>query len=303
MNVLVVDDSRAIRNLVTAYVEEMGFRVLLAADGAEALEVFGQHAVDLVLMDVEMPGINGFETTRRMRARLKDEWLPIVYLSSKSTDDYFVEGIQAGGDAYLEKPVNGPVLQSMVRAMGRISAMRAALLKANEDLERMAFVDILTDLTNRRGFMNLYAKEWARSNRDCSPLSVLLVDIDYFKGYNDNYGHLEGDDCLRRVARQLAKGVLRPADTVARYGGEEFVVLLPDTDLSGAVEVAERLRESVLAAEVRHEFSPAAPCVSVSIGVAQKRPEMSPDMLLSGADACLYQAKEKGRNRVCAALD
>ncbi|MCP5161302.1 MAG: diguanylate cyclase [Hahellaceae bacterium] len=303
MNVMVVEDSRAIRNLVTAYVEEMGFRVLPAEDGAAALDLFSQHSIDLILMDVEMPGINGFEVTRRMRARLRNDWLPIIFLSSKSSDQHFIDGIQAGGDAYLAKPVNGPVLQSMVRAMGRIAAMRDDLVKANKELERMAHVDILTDLTNRRGFMAAYMREWARSNRDGTPLSIVLIDIDYFKGYNDNYGHLEGDACLRRVARALANAVMRPADVVARFGGEEFVVLLPNTDLAGASDVAERLRAAVENVGIKHEFSSVATHVTISVGVAQKRPEMAPELLLSSADEFLYKAKERGRNNVCSAPD
>jgi len=299
MNVLLVEDSRAIRHLVAAYVEEVGHKVLMAESGESALELFDQEHVDLVLMDIELPGIDGFEVTRRMRARLADDWLPIVFLSSNSSDQHFIKGIKAGGDAYLAKPVNGPVLQSMVQAMGRIASIQEQLQKVNGELNRLAHVDVLTELTNRRGFFMSYEREWGRADRENEALSVILVDIDSFKAYNDNYGHLEGDDCLRQVARAMASCILRPADVVARYGGEEFVVLLPNTSSDGAILVAERLREAVEKEAIPHTHSLAGKTVSVSLGVAEKAEGQTSDGLLEAADKNLYKAKEGGRNQVC----
>ena len=301
MNVLLVEDSRAIRHLVTAYVEEVGHRVLSAESGESALELFDKEQIDLVLMDIELPGIDGFEVTRRMRARLSDDWLPIVFLSSNSSDQHFVKGIKAGGDAYLSKPVNGPVLQSMVQAMGRIASIQEQLQKVNGELSRLAHVDVLTELTNRRGFFTSYDREWGRASREKEPLTIILIDIDSFKVYNDNYGHLEGDDCLRRVAQSMANNVLRPTDIIARYGGEEFVVLLPNTSQEGALLVAERLRGAVEQQKIPHAHSPASQYVTVSVGVAGKREEHDQNGLLESADRCLYRAKDSGRNRVCMA--
>lgn len=299
MNVLLVEDSRAIRHLVAAYVEEVGHKVLMAESGESALELFDQEHVDLVLMDIELPGIDGFEVTRRMRARLADEWLPIVFLSSNASDQHFVRGIKAGGDAYLAKPVNGPVLQSMVQAMGRIASIQEQLQKVNCELNRLAHVDVLTELTNRRGFFMSYDREWGRADRENETLSVILIDIDSFKAYNDNYGHLEGDDCLRRVAQSMASCILRPADVIARYGGEEFIVLLPNTSTEGAMLVAERLRQVVEKEAIPHAYSLGGPTVSVSLGVAEKTENQTSDGLLEAADKNLYKAKEGGRNQVC----
>ncbi len=299
MNVLLVEDSRAIRHLVTAYVEEVGHRVLSADSGESALELFDKERIDLVLMDIELPGIDGFETTRRMRARLSDTWLPIVFFSSNTSDQHFVEGIKAGGDAYLTKPVNGAVLQSMVKAMGRIALVQEQLQQANNELLRLAHIDALTELSNRRGFTMAYSREWGRASRENEPLSVALIDVDFFKAYNDLYGHLAGDDCLRCVAKALLQGLLRPVDIIARYGGEEFVVLLPNTALDGAKLVAERLREAVASQWLKHERSVTADHVTISIGVAAKEAGQRPEALLEKADKHLYQAKESGRNRVC----
>lgn len=298
MNVLLVEDSRAIRHLVTAYVEEVGHRVMSAESGEIAMELFDQNQVDLVLMDIELPGIDGFEVTRRMRARLSDDWLPIVFLSSNSSDQHFVEGIKAGGDAYLAKPVNGPVLQSMVQAMGRIAAIQEQLQTVNEELSRLAHVDALTELNNRRGFVLHYGREWGRSSRESQPLSVIMIDIDSFKTYNDNYGHLAGDDCLRIVAKILMSNLLRPVDMVARYGGEEFVVLLPNTSLDGAKLVAERLRASIESENILHDYSPVGKHITISAGCAEKVAGQAPNQLIDVADKNLYKAKENGRNQV-----
>ncbi|MFD2231630.1 diguanylate cyclase [Alkalimarinus sediminis] len=300
MNVLLVEDSRAIRHLVTAYVEEVGHRVMSAETGEIAMELFDQNQIDLVLMDIELPGIDGFEVTRRMRARLSNDWLPIVFLSSNSSDQHFVEGIKAGGDAYLAKPVNGPVLQSMVQAMGRIAAIQEQLQTVNQELSRLAHVDSLTELNNRRGFVLHYGREWGRSSREAQPLSIIMIDIDSFKTYNDNYGHLAGDDCLRLVAKILMSNLLRPVDMVARYGGEEFVVLLPNTSLDGAKLVAERLRAAVESENLKHEFSPVAKHVTISAGCAEKVAGQAPNLLIDVADKNLYKAKENGRNQVFA---
>ncbi len=298
MNVLLVEDSRAIRHLVTAYVEEVGHRVMSAESGEIAMELFDQNQVDLVLMDIELPGIDGFEVTRRMRARLSDDWLPIVFLSSNASDQHFVEGIKAGGDAYLSKPVNGPVLQSMVQAMGRIAAIQEQLQTVNEELSRLAHIDSLTELNNRRGFVLHYGREWGRSSRESQPISVIMIDIDSFKTYNDNYGHLAGDDCLRLVSKILMSNLLRPVDMVARYGGEEFVVLLPNTSLDGAKLVAERLRSSIENENMLHEFSPVGKCITISAGCAEKAAGQLPNQLIDAADKNLYKAKVNGRNQI-----
>lgn len=177
------------------------------------------------------------------------------------------------------------------------------LQKANRVLKQMANLDGLTLVANRRRFDEVLMREWSRMRRQEECLSLIMADIDHFKGYNDAYGHLQGDDCLRRVADAIRAEVKRPGDLVARYGGEEFAVILPSTAVEGAVRVAEAIREGVRILQIPHGRSPVAPCVTLSLGAAGVVPPADSDdpaVLIARADAALYEAKRRGRNRVCA---
>ena len=176
--------------------------------------------------------------------------------------------------------------------------MQEQLQKVNDELSRLAHVDALTELTNRRGFMLNYGREWGRACRDSEPLSVVMIDIDSFKSYNDEYGHLAGDDCLRKVADAMASSILRPADILARFGGEEFILLLPNTNVGGALLVAERLRSAVENQKLVHEYALAVGYVTISLGVSEKVDGQTPEDFLNSADKNLYKAKESGRNQV-----
>jgi diguanylate cyclase (GGDEF)-like protein len=194
---------------------------------------------------------------------------------------------------YITKPIRAPIVKARVDTHVRLKRYR-------DKLERMSWIDGLTGLANRRRFDEALAREWERTRRDEAPLSVILMDVDHFKGFNDNYGHQAGDDCLQEVARALADTVSRPADLVARYGGEEFVCLLPGTDCAGAEQLAEGIRAAVADLGIRHEHSSAADHVTLSLGVACTVPdgERRPQELSQQADENLYTAKESGRNRV-----
>lgn len=298
MNVLVVEDSKSIRDLICAFIQDLGHQTTSADNGEKALEVASVDTIDLVLMDVELPGIDGYETTRRMRARWADNWIPVIFLSANYSSGHFVEGIEAGGDAYLAKPVNGAVLQAMVKAMARIASMRDELKRVNKELADLSVIDPLTSLINRCGLNMHLSREWGRANRESAPLSLMLIDVDHFKKYNDNYGHLEGDRCLEQVGKAMMAVAKRPTDVVARYGGEEFIIVLPNTHLAGAAEVAEWVRAAIEKLAIPHAHSSAAQYVTVSIGVAEKGEKTYSDDLISEADKALYAAKEKGRNGV-----
>jgi diguanylate cyclase (GGDEF)-like protein len=298
MNVLIVEDSRSLRITIQACVEDLSHTALCAATGEEGLEIFKNSDVDLVLMDIELPGINGFEVTRRIRELLKNDWIPIIFLSAQNSDADFIEGIGAGGDAYLFKPVNAAVLQSMVSAMGRIAGVQEQLQEANRQLESMAYVDPLTKLLNRRGMMNSMEREWSRSNRNNLALSILLLDVDHFKAYNDFYGHLEGYRCLERISETLQKATLRPADIACRFGGEEFLVLLPETSAQGAREVGVRILAALKEEKLPHETSSTVDYVTVSIGVASNVDHTDIESMIRAADEHLYQAKAAGRNQI-----
>lgn len=297
-NILVVDDSAAMRALVSHVVSEIGHTPILASSGEEAVEIIAKEDIGLVVLDVELPGINGFETCQQLRAAKTSDWFPVIYLSASTTDEYIVNGLDAGGDAYVAKPINARVLEAIIRAMGRIADMKKELAAANRELQKLAHYDGLTQILNRRGFEDSLARFWKQAQREKSELALMLIDVDFFKPYNDNYGHLQGDDTLRQVAQCIDATLLRPIDIAARYGGEEFVVLLPGTNLEGAETVGQRLLESVQALKIQHEYSKASAFVSVSIGLALSSEVESETALIEKADKGLYAAKESGRNRI-----
>jgi diguanylate cyclase (GGDEF)-like protein len=306
MRILVVDDSKTIRQVVAECLKTMGHDVVYAENGEECLDFVSANDVDLILMDVEMPGLSGVEATKAIRDFKKADWFPIIFLTSRNDDESFTNGILAGGDAYLSKPINPLRLQLTVIAMERIYLMRQKLQKtqqelevANQELERLSYYDQLTGLANRRSFDSILDRQFALSRRNKSPLSLIICDIDYFKIYNDNYGHQQGDHCLAQVANLIRGHVARPTDLACRYGGEEFTVILPDTGLQGAKQVAEKIRLGVFESGIPHAGSKVAPSVSLSLGVATYAGQFkAPPEVTEAADGALYRAKEQGRNRV-----
>ena len=313
MKALVIEDTVTSATLICHLLDKMGLEPIHARDGQSGIEAVKQERPDLILLDIRMPGLDGFEVARRIRQLERDgEWTPIIFLSARASDDDLARGIGVGGDDYLVKPVSEIVLRAKVRAMQRIAQMRYSLLvltrkldEANRELTRLSAVDGLTGIANRRSFDEALQREWRRAARKGSPVSLLIADVDYFKDFNDGYGHQRGDDCLKKVAHVIAGRLRRPTDLAARYGGEEFVVVLPETDESGAVEVAEGMRRAVEAESIRHDFSAVAPFLTISIGVASMIPERNDEDgfrdLLAQADTALYRAKRAGRNRCLSA--
>lgn len=297
MNVLIVDDQRVMREISKSVVSSMGHACLEAENGEDAIAIIQSEKVDLMLLDVEMPGINGFQTAKLIREQ-SNIWFPIIFLSAKTDAEFFVEGIRSGGDAYLFKPVVPEVLGAMVKAMERIVNAQDELHHAKVKMEQLAHRDALTGLVNRRGFDNAINLEFDKAKADKTPLTLMMLDVDHFKQYNDNYGHQAGDDCLVCVARVLEKTLCREFDMVARYGGEEFSVILPNTPLAEANIVAERIVAQMAQANIPHEYSSAAKHVTVSGGMVQLHQHQSPADLIEVADKQLYQAKNQGRNQV-----
>ncbi len=303
-HVMVVDDSVTQRTILTEFLESMAtdltsFEITCCVSGDEALMEVSERVPDLIILDVEMPGLSGFDTCKAIRGFLQDTWVPIIYLTGRTDPEDIVEGLSAGGDTYITKPVHQEVFKAIAKAMLRVSDIQAQLLEANKALDEIAHFDALTQIMNRRGYEDMLARLWKDHERRNSPLSILLLDIDSFKKYNDGYGHIKGDECLRDVAQTLKQALKRPIDIIARYGGEEFVVLLPGTDKAGAVLVGERFVEAMKQANIPHEYSEAAKHVTVSIGAAQAESEDTIEKILKRADEALYQAKEAGRNQVC----
>ncbi|MBI2305713.1 MAG: diguanylate cyclase [Rhodocyclales bacterium] len=308
MKTLVVEDTRISLKLVCHHLERMGIAPIAAENGARAVELFVAEQPDMVLLDIVLPDIDGFEVARRIRqAEKPGDWTPILFLTSMTDDEALEKGIAAGGDDYLYKPVSDVVLGAKIRAMQRIIQMRNSLLVmtrkldiANQELRRLTSLDGLTGIANRRHFQETLDREWRRSMRKGSEFSILMCDVDGFKAFNDTLGHQAGDECLRRVAQALAGAMVRGGDFVARYGGEEFAAILPDTPLAGALVVAERMRGAIRALDIEHPKSESG-LLTMSFGAASGvgMPEAEAMGLVKLADKALYEAKHLGRDRVC----
>jgi diguanylate cyclase (GGDEF)-like protein len=308
--ILIIDDSATIRAGLAAEVRKMKFEPLTAETGDKGIEVFTAERPGLVLLDVNMPGIDGYETARRIREVRSEEWIPIIFLSANEDDQDLERAIECGGDDYLVKPVSMVVLHAKIRALKRLDQMRRKLLEvskelsaANLRLEALSQQDGLTGIANRRAFDFLIARHFAQSERRRDTLSVVLCDVDHFKAYNDQYGHVAGDECLRQVAAALAGSCRRAIDVAARYGGEEFALLLPDTPAEGAMIVAEKARQALAALALPHAGSLTSNVVTFSAGIATYSAEhdKASGDLVTRADEALYRAKHLGRNRVAAA--
>ena len=290
--VLIADDD-AINRDVLCELLQPEYTVLLAKNGAQALERAARHVPDLVLLDVMMPDMSGYEVLRRLRATPATEHVSVIFISGLDRPEDEAAGLKMGASDYIAKPFNATVVMARV-------ALHLQLVRQRRMLEHLANVDGLTELANRRRFDEIYAVEWQRARRTGQPLSLALLDIDCFKQFNDLYGHPAGDRALRAVARAAGSHMRRPADLAARYGGEELVLLMPDTDAAQAEHVANTIREAVALLAIAHAGSSAAPCVTASIGGATLDPagaEPAGD-LFEAADAHLYKAKQDGRNRV-----
>lgn len=308
LKVMVVDDSKVVAKVLTNYLSSMGITdPLLAATGNLAIEIFKRERPDIVLLDVQLPDIDGFDVSREIRKlEAKGEWSAIIFLTSMNNDEDLVRGIEAGGDDYLTKPLAQVVFHAKVRAMLRLVEMQRQLVSAkhkldlaNAKLKQISTTDALTGIANRRAFDNFLALEWRRCMRKEKPLSLVMLDIDFFKLFNDKYGHQCGDKCLRRVAAQIARAAPRASDMAARYGGEEFMLVLSETNQDGALKIAERVRQLVADLKIPH-YATASQFVTISCGVVSVLPDdkLSLDALVKSVDAALYLAKHGGRNRV-----
>ena len=289
--VLIVDDAPT--NIHTLHaILSLEYDVLFATSGAEALEVAAREHPDLLLLDVVMPGMDGYELCLLLRDDPRTRDTPIIFVTAMGDVDDETRGLQMGAIDYIIKPFSPSIVRMRVR--------NHLELKRHRDLlAAMSNRDGLTGIANRRRFDDCLRQEWLRAARGQTSLALIMIDIDQFKLFNDRYGHVTGDDCLRRVAAALSDVPRRPGDVVARYGGEEFVCILPETDGPGALRIAEQMRGEVLALTIPHAASTVVGSVSLSLGAAVILPgqEHDPSELLRSADDALYLSKRDGRNR------
>lgn len=288
--VLVADDEKANRALLAEMLKTTA-KVILAKDGEMALALAERHQPDIVLLDVVMPGRDGYSVLRELKSRDATRHMPVIIISALDSIEDEERGLLMGAADYITKPFHAPIVQARIR--NHVQAVSHRRL-----LERLALLDALTEIPNRRRLESALAERWARGRE----VSVVMVDVDYFKAFNDHYGHASGDHALRQVARTLSQQVSREGDLVARYGGEEFVMLLADASPNAARDLAEAAREAVQSLHIPHARSLASSELSISLGGASLRLAEDgsvPLALLERSDAQLYLAKQLGRNRLC----
>lgn len=303
--ILIVDDNPTNLSVLSLALKQAGYKIRVALDGESALAQLEEEQPDLILLDIQMPGIDGFETCIKLKANPLTYEIPVIFITASADVDSKVRGLSVGAVDYIIKPFQHEEVLARVKVhltlrflTRKVQEQALALEQANQELLRLANLDGLTGVANRRRFDEYLEKEWRRLAREQEYLSLILCDIDYFKNYNDCYGHQAGDDCLKQVAQTISSIIQRPADLVARYGGEEFALILPNTPPEGAIHVAESIRFDVRRLEIVHGASKIGPHVTLSLGVGSQIPnhELQSSILITVADKALYRAKDKGRD-------
>lgn len=291
--VLIVDDSPVNLQMLGKLLQDE-WNVKVANNGKTALNIASsEEPPDLILLDVMMPEIDGYTICRILKASPETREIPVIFVTAMSQEDDEAKGLEMGAIDYIVKPYSAAIVKARVRNHMELKMYRDMLKNASR-------IDGLTGIANRRRFDETIDVEWKRAFRDGTPMSLLMIDIDFFKRFNDTYGHQVGDECLRKVAMTLARSLNRPGDLAARYGGEEFVCILPAVDSEGAKSIALRIHEAVRELRIPHEDSDVNDHVTISIGAATMMPGGSAgwDQLVERADKALYQAKQQGRDRV-----
>lgn len=323
LNILIVDDRPENLLVLESLLEPLDINIVKAYSGNEALGLMLEYDFFLVLMDVQMPEMNGFETAELMRGSQRTSNIPIIFVTAISKEKQYVfKGYELGAIDYLFKPIEPIILISKVKVFMEIFKQTNLLKKqtelleqkieelinlreSNYKLEKLSLFDALTGIANRRNFDQTLEKEWKLAIKEQGVISVIMLDIDFFKQYNDTYGHLQGDACLKEIAAALVECVNKETYFAARYGGEEFVIVLSNADKERAMEVAEKVRDKIESLKIEHQNSKVSKYVTVSLGVNTVHPIKHSNMVefLSGADEALYKAKQSGRNKACLLVD
>ena len=289
---LIVDD-QAVNIRVVHELFRNDFEIYMATSGEQALEKAHTLLPDLILLDVVMPGMSGHEVCQQLKADTLLAEIPIIFVTAHYDEADEVRGFELGAVDFIHKPINPTITRARVHNQLLIKQQR-------DQLRSIALMDGLTGIANRRKFESHLTTHWLQCSREKTPLSLFMIDVDYFKKYNDYYGHQEGDNCLKKIAQTIDTSLVRPCDLAARFGGEEFVCLLPKTEASGAMTVAQKVEQAIRALNIAHAQSDVASHVTVSIGIATITPQQNSDsqQLIAAADQQLYNAKKNGRNQI-----
>jgi diguanylate cyclase (GGDEF)-like protein len=294
-NILIVDDEIGVRDSMHEFIEMAGFRSTIASSAEEAIDLLQKNNIQVVITDIMLPGMGGLELTKLIKRKFNTD---VIVMTGYSGDYSYEEAINMGASDFVIKPVRLEELLLRLKRVLKERELTQERVRMMEKLQRLAITDGLTKLHNSRSFYSQLEVEVDRFNRYKHPLSLLLLDIDHFKEYNDNHGHLEGDKVLVRIS-QLIKSCLRKLDTAYRYGGEEFTVILPETSGEEAVLVAERIRKTIQSEKFTPEPGKKLG-ITISIGAAQYAPEEQLSTFIQRADKAMYLSKQQGRNRVTA---
>ncbi|TMV18292.1 diguanylate cyclase [Paenibacillus thermoaerophilus] len=288
--ILVVDDSKLNIRILKELLEDQ-YRLAVAYSGEEALDMAVVFQPDLILLDIVMPGMDGYELCGKLKQHPVTADTPVIFITALNRPEDEAKGLEFGAIDYISKPFNPAVVKARVKN-------HIELKRHRDFLKRISSIDGLTGLANRRRFDEYFEKELLRAVRNKQPISLMMLDVDHFKAYNDHYGHLAGDECLKAIAGALTRCLHRPGDLIARYGGEEFVCLLPETGALGAGHLAETMREAVWKLNMLHEYATNDRRVTISIGVLTLVPSSAVRLeeLIWNADEMLYEAKRAGRN-------
>ena len=289
--ILVVDDMTTTLLLIHDLLKDT-YEVKIAKSGTKALEILeSPNDIDLILLDIEMPDINGYDVCKRIKNNETIKNIPIIFITGRTSQEDEEYGLNLGAIDYITKPFNNAIVKLRIKNYLNLKIK-------NDMLEKLSMYDGLTNIRNRRYFDETFEKTFNEIKRDKKSLAVLMIDIDFFKPYNDNYGHGQGDETLRKVAKALEKTIKRASDFVARYGGEEFVILLKDINKDGVEAVANNLLNAIRELKITHEFSKIENYVTVSIGASfyNSSSDITKLELLLKADETLYNVKNSGRN-------
>jgi len=291
-SVLIVDDEKTNIAVLTSILSG-DYDIIVARDGCDAIEVANEYMPDIILLDIVMPVMDGYEVINTLKANEKTADIPVIFVTGLSDNKEEERGLALGAADYISKPFSPAIVKLRVRN-------QIEILRHIHTIEHLSLTDQLTGINNRRSFDHLMSAEWKKSKRERLPISLLMLDIDRFKNYNDTHGHQQGDNALQTVAKAFTQTLKRPGDFAARWGGEEFIVLLPNTDSRGALEIAEQIRRHIENMDVFCNEGQAAAKITLSVGVnTWTQGHCTIDAFITGADKALYAAKNGGRNMAC----